>query len=73
MRSVGDERGRGGTTPARKELNQHMHQKHRGTALTGSTFQRLVLHEELHAMQTWDHQHDDFELPAQWHATVKDA
>lgn len=72
-RSVGDERGRHGTTPARRELNQHMHRKHPGHTLTGNTWQRLVAHEELHSAQHWDHDHEDFELPAQWHVAVKDA
>ena len=73
MRSLTDEPGRGGTSPARKELNQHMHSKHGRAKLTGDTFQRLVAHEEMHQTQQWDHVHDDYELPALWRAAVKDA
>lgn len=73
MRSTTDEPGRGGTTPARKELNVHMHQEHRRAKLTGNTWERLVQHEELHHTQEWDHTHDDYELPAAWRATVRDA
>lgn len=74
MRSVTDQPGRGGSTPARRELNEHMSRKHHGEpALTGTTFQRLVAHEELHNARNWDHTHDDYELPAQWSVSVKDA
>ena len=66
MPSVTDEPGKGGTTPARKELNQHMHRKHNGALLTGNTWERLVAHEELHNATACDHTHEDFELPAQW-------
>lgn len=74
MRSSTDEPGRGGSLPVRRELNQHMHRKHPGApALTGNTWERLVAHEEMHAAQHWDHVHDDYELPAEWRAAVKDA
>lgn len=73
MRSTTDEPGRGGTTPTRKELNKHLHEKHGRTKLAGNTWERLVQHEELHTAQEWDHTHDDYELPAEWRVAVRNA
>jgi hypothetical protein len=74
VKSLGDEPGRGGTVPAKRELNQHMHRKHPDApTLSGNTWERLVAHEELHVSQQWDHDHDDYELPAVWHIVRKDA
>ena len=72
MPSVTGEPGRGGSSPARRELNQHMHHKHPGEVVVGTTLQRLVEHEELHRLRHWDHTHEDYELPGSWHRALKD-
>jgi type IV secretory pathway VirD2 relaxase len=73
MKSTSDESGRGGSSPTRRELNQHLTRKHSSAVLTGNTWERLVAHEELHTRQHWDHTHADYELPAEWQVAVKDA
>jgi hypothetical protein len=73
MRSSTDEPGRGTASPARREINQHMHRKHNGMKAEGTTIERQEAHEELHRRQHWDHAHDDYGLPAEFRPAVKDA
>lgn len=45
-------------SPLRKAINQHLHRKHRGFAGVGSTENRIIQHEMLHAKGGCDHTHD---------------
>lgn len=65
-RSVGDEPGKGGTSPALREVNQHLHHKHNGERASGALWSRLIYHQELHVTGEPDHTHADYELPAEW-------
>jgi len=40
---------RKGSTPERREINQHLYRMHHGAKGEGDTFDRLVMHELMHA------------------------
>lgn len=47
------------SSPERKAINQHLHRKHDGYAGHGSTENRLLIHEHLHARTECDHFHPE--------------